>query len=141
MVAELSFDEWVNSIPPRMKTDPLWESAYYRLAMYLYDLIWNDCESLRKDFRGREVTNQLIRCAGGICVNMEEAYGRGIGSADHIRVLRIALGKARETQGWLFRSRHLLPAEKLTRRLDLINQIISLLVSSINSQKRRLANT
>lgn len=34
---ELPFDEWVNTLPALLRSDPLWKSAYYRLAMYLYD--------------------------------------------------------------------------------------------------------
>jgi hypothetical protein len=40
---------------------------------------------------------------------MEEAYGRGVGTADDVRILRIALGEGRETQGWYVRARHLIP--------------------------------
>jgi four helix bundle protein len=69
---------------------------------------------------------------------MEEAYGRGIGSADHVRILRIALGEARETQGWYLRARHLLSVDILEERLDVIGQIIALLVSSISTQSRKI---
>jgi four helix bundle protein len=140
-VEELSYDEWLKTIPARLKTDPLWDSAYYRLAMYFYDLVWQDCEYLKPDHRGQEILRQLIRSSGGICANMEEAYGRGVGTPDHIRVLRIALGEARETQGWYVRSRHLLPSDKLDRRLDLVNQVISLTVKTISIQRRNLVRS
>jgi four helix bundle protein len=140
MAEDLSFDEWLKSVPARVKTDPLRDSTYYRLALYLYDLVWSDCELLKGDFRGREIVHQLVRSSGGICANMEEAYGRGIGTPDHIHVLRIALGEARETQGWYVRSRHLLPGDKLNMRLDLINQVISLIVKSITVQRRSLVH-
>lgn len=138
---ELSFDEWLKIIPARLNSDPLWDSAYYRLAMYLYELVWQDCDLLKKDFRGREIVHQIIRSSGGICANMEEAYGRGIGTPDHIRVLRIALGEARETQGWYLRSRNLLPTDKLDKRLDLITQVISLLVKAISIQRKNLGTS
>lgn len=109
--------------------------------MYLYELVWQDCELLKSDFRGREIVHQIIRSSGGICANMEEAYGRGIGTPDHIRVLRIALGEARETQGWYLRSRYILPADKLDKRLDIITQVISLLVKAISIQRRNLASS
>jgi len=140
-VEELSFDEWLKIVPARLKSDPLWDSAYYRLAMYLYELVWQDCDLLKKDFRGREIVHQIIRSSGGICANMEEAYGRGIGTPDHIRVLRIALGEARETQGWYLRSRNLLPTDKLDKRLDLITQVISLLVKAISNQRKNLGTS
>ena len=138
---ELSFEDWLTTVPARLKSDPLWESAYYRLAMYLYDLVWQDCELLKLDFRGREIVHQLVRSSGGICANMEEAYGRGVGTPDHIRVLRIALGEARETQGWYVRSRHVLPSDKVDKRLDLINQVISLIVKAIAFQRRNLTRS
>jgi four helix bundle protein len=93
------FDEWVEEAPIRLRKDPLWKSIYYRLAMYLYEIVWNDTAILNEDFRGREIARQLIRSAGSICANMEEAFGRGVGTPDHRRIMRIALGEARETQG------------------------------------------
>jgi four helix bundle protein len=113
MDKELVMEEWINGVPKQMKADPLWQSSYYRLAMYLYDLVWLDSVTLNKDFRGREIVYQLIRSAGSICANMEEAYGRGIGRADYVRIMRISLGEARETQGWYFRSRHILSVCRL----------------------------
>jgi four helix bundle protein len=136
--SELTFAEWMKAAPARLQADPLWQSTYYRLAMYLYDLVWKDCEVLHRDFRGRTVVDQLIRSLGGVCANVEEAYGRGVGSADYVRILRIALGEARETQGWLFRSRHMLPNDLLERRLDVVGQIIALLVSTIASHRQNL---
>jgi hypothetical protein len=42
MDAELVFEEWMKSVPARIRSDPLWDSAYYRFARYLYDLAWLD---------------------------------------------------------------------------------------------------
>ena len=136
----LSFQEWQECAPKRLREDPLRASTYYRLARYLYDLVWLDCESLRKDFRGREIVQQMVRSAGGICANLEEAYGRGVGTADYVRIVRIALGEARETQGWYLRSRHLLPPELLESRLQILNQIITLLARTISSHREKLRN-
>jgi hypothetical protein len=61
MDKEMAFEDWANSVPKQLKGDPLWQSAYYRLAMYLYDLVWLDTVILNKDFRGREIVHQLIR--------------------------------------------------------------------------------
>ena len=132
------FDEWVETVPIQLSNDPLWSSAYYRLAMYLFDKVWQDCEILRKDFRGREIALQLVRSRGGISANLEEAYGRGVGSADYVRILRIALGEARETHGWYLRARHLLSDQLLDFRLDIINQITSILSSMIASHRSKL---
>jgi four helix bundle protein len=138
---ELTIEEWVKTVPERLRSDPLWESGYYRLAMYLYDLVWIDCAQLKTDFRGREIVSQLIRSAGGICANVEEAYGRGVGSADYIRILRIALGEARETQGWYMRGRHILGNDLLERRMSIIAQIIALLVNTITRHRKNLSRS
>jgi four helix bundle protein len=135
-----NFDDWLKTVPNRLKSDPLWESVYYRQAMYLYDLAWVDCVQLQRDFRGREIVHQLIRSAGSICANVEEAYGRGVGTPDHIRVMRIALGEARETQGWYMRSRHILASELVDQRLSIVDQVIAQLVSTINRHRKNLTS-
>lgn len=132
----MEFDECVKTVPVRLKSESLWKSRYYQLAMYLYDLVWKDCETLKKDFRGREIASQLIRSSGSVCANIEEGFGRGIGTPDHIRILRIALGEARETKGRYFRSRKLLPEDLLEHRLDIIGQVIALLVKAVSVKKR-----
>ena len=131
----MEFDEWVKTAPVRLKSESLWKSRYYQLAMYLYDLVWKDCDILKKDFRGREIASQLIRSSGSVCANIEEGFGRGIGTPDHKRILRIALGEARETKGWYFRSRKLLPEDLLEQRLDIIGQVIALLVKAVSVKK------
>jgi four helix bundle protein len=135
---EMTFEEWVETVPDLITGDPLWKSVYYQQAMYLYDLIWQDCELLMKDIRGREISKQLIRSAGSVCANIEEAYGRGIESADALRILRIALGEGRETRGWYLRSRYLLSEGVLNQRLDLTTQIISQLVNAISNRRQAL---
>jgi four helix bundle protein len=135
---ELPMERWVETLPKELKADPLWQSAYYRVAMYLYDLVWMDADILHKDYRAREIVSQIVRSAGSICANMEEAYGRGIGTADYVRIMRISLGEARETQGWYFRVRHVLPTELLERRSRVLTQVISLLVTAIDGTKKAL---
>jgi four helix bundle protein len=141
MEREVTLEEWMKTVPERLTTDPLWASAYYRLGMYLYDLAWLDCVTLRRDFRGHELVSQLIRSTGGLCANVEEAYGRGVGTADYVRILRIALGETREAQGWYLRSRHILPVDLVDRRLEIITQIISLLVKTISSHRINLGKS
>lgn len=50
----LKFEEWEKTVPDYVKKDPLWDSLYYRVALYLYDLVWDDCDLLQKDFRARK---------------------------------------------------------------------------------------
>lgn len=134
---ELPFEEWVKTLPDSLRNDPLWKSAYYRLAMYLYDLMWIDSEVINKDFRGREIVHQLVRSAGSVCANMEEAYRRGIGTADYVRIMRISLGELGETQGWYFRARHILGSELLEKRIKIIQQTIALTVKVIDQNRRK----
>ncbi len=134
---ELPFDEWVKTLPDSLRSDPLWKSAYYRLSMYVYDLMWIDAEKINKDFRGREIVHQLVRSAGSVCANMEESYRRGIGTPDFVRIMRISLGELGETQGWYFRARHILGSEILDRRIKVIQQTIALTVTVIDQNRKR----
>lgn len=134
---ELPFEEWVKTLPDSLRNDPLWKSSYYRLSMYLYDLMWIDVELINKDFRGREIVHQLVRSAGSVCANMEEAYRRGIGTADYVRIMRISLGELGETQGWYFRARHILGSELLEKRIKVIQQTIALTVKVIDQNRRK----
>ena len=131
----LSYEEWVEQMPDAIKKDALWQFTAYRKALYLYDLVWADCDLLMRDIRGREVTRQVIRASGSISANMEEGYGRGY-SKDRDYFLRIALGSARETRGWYVRSRHLLPIDLLDHRISLASEIIALLVTEISKKRR-----
>ena len=134
---ELPLDEWVKTLPASLRNDPLWKSAYYRLAMYVYDLMWLDAEKINKDFRGREIVHQLVRSSGSVCANMEEAYRRGIGTPDFVRIMRISLGELGETQGWYFRARHILGSEILDKRISVIQQAIALTVTVIDQNRRK----
>jgi len=136
VLKELPFDEWVTTLPDSLRSDPLWKSAYYRLSMYLYDLMWIDTETINKDFRGPEIVYQLVRSAGSVCANMEEAYRRGIGTPDFVRIMRISLGELGETQGWYFRSRHILAPEILEKRIKFIQQTIALTVKVIDQNRK-----
>lgn len=107
MVEQKSFENyaaWEASLPDFVTADALWQFITYRHALFLTDLAWYDCGQLQSDFRGKAIAAQLIRSAGSIAANIEEGYGRGFGK-DYSRFLSIALGSARETRGWYFRSR------------------------------------
>jgi four helix bundle protein len=127
----------METLPASLRNDPLWKSAYYRLAMYLYDLVWLDSVLINKDFRGREIVHQIVRSAGSVCANMEEAYRRGIGTPDFVRIMRISLGELGETQGWYFRSRHILGSPTLDKRIKIVQQAIALTVKVIDQNRRK----
>lgn len=136
----MEFEEWLRTIPGAVRRSPLWSTRYYRLALYLFDLAWADSEMLLRDARGRDLARQMVRSSGSLCANIEEAYGRGIASGDGLRVLRIALGEARELQGWYVRARHLLGEQVMEQRLALLERIITMLTRSIRSHPARKPN-
>jgi len=131
----MNYEEWVAQLPEVILNSPLWTMTVYRKALFLYDLVWRDCEGLMRDRRGRAIAEQLIRSAGSICANIEEGYGRGFGR-QYAQFLGYSLGSARETQGWYHRSRHLLPPDIVHHRLTLLDEIIALLVVTQNQQRR-----
>jgi four helix bundle protein len=130
-----SFDDWQKTVHASIRDDPLWEFQVYRRALFLYDLTWEDCRHLLKDTRGKKVAGQLIRCVGAISANIEEGYGRGYGK-DYAYRLRIAQGEARESRGWYWRGRKLLPSEVLDHRMNLLSKIIAMLAPNIERQRR-----
>jgi four helix bundle protein len=69
---------------------------------------------------------------------MEEAYGRGVGTPDYVRIIKISLGEARETRGWYYRSRHALSTDLLEHRYKVCDHLIGLITSLLNSHKRNL---
>jgi four helix bundle protein len=97
----MEFEEWVETVPGRVKAEACWKFEAYPRALYLYELAWEDCDALMRDERGRAVARQLIRSAGSISANIEEGYARGVGGKDYLYFLRVAEGSARESKGWL----------------------------------------
>jgi four helix bundle protein len=130
-----NYEEWYKTLPAYLLNNPLMELKVYPKTLFLYDLVWFDCEILKKDVRGRALTYQLIQSAGSISANIEEGYGRGFGN-DYARFLTIALGSARETQGRYGRARHLLSDKVVEHRIKLLDEIIGVLVTIRKQQKR-----
>jgi four helix bundle protein len=132
----MNYKEWEEGVAPEIKAGPVWKFFAYPKSLFLYDLVWADCDYWQKDRRGWVVMKQIIRSAGSISANIEEGFGRGLGR-DYARFLKIAVGSARETQGWYWRGRKLLPLEVYQRRTALLNEIIALLVTEIERQTRQ----
>ncbi len=129
----MDYKEWEAGVAREIKGGPVWKFFGYRKALFLYDLVWADCEHWQKERRGWPIVDQIIRSAGSISANIEEGNGRGWGR-DQARFLKFALGSARETQGWYWRGRACLPEPVLQQRIALLNEIIALLVTEINRQ-------
>jgi four helix bundle protein len=130
-----TFEEWMVTVPEEIRSDPLWQTEAYRKALFLYDLVWTDCEQLMTDPRGRAVIPQVVDSAGSISANIEEGFGRGF-SKDRDHFLRISIGSARETRGWYFRSRYPLKPEVVKHRMSLASEVIALLVCELSKHCR-----
>ena len=130
-----NFDEWQKDVHSSIRNDPLWDFQVYPKTLFIYDLVWEDCHYLLKDVRGKKIAEQLIRSTGSISANIEEGYGRGFGK-DYAYKLRIALGEARESRGWYWKSRKLIPDKVIEHRLNLLSEIIAMLTPAIKTQKR-----
>jgi four helix bundle protein len=131
--AVMSYDEWEKEVTAEIKEGPVWKFYGYRKALFLYDLMWADCDYWQKDRRGWAIIEQIVDSTGSISANIEEGFGRGFGR-DNARFLKIAVGSARETQGWYWRGRKLLSPTVYQHRIALLDEIIALLVTEINRQ-------
>ena len=137
----MTYEEWEAEIHERVKQEPTWQFLGYRKALFLYDLVWDDCARLTRDRRGRAIAEQLIRSAGSIGANVEEGHGRGYGKQRNW-FFTVAIGSTRESKGWYWRARKLLSEEVLEHRLALVDEVIALLVHELNRQRsRRLADS
>ncbi|MEZ4861182.1 MAG: four helix bundle protein [Caldilineaceae bacterium] len=129
-----SYDDWVEQVHVAITRAPLWDFRTYRKALFLADLAWFDAEKLLAAPQGRTTAWQLVDAAASVPANIEEGYGRGFGK-DYGRFLRIALGSARETQGWYYRARHVFANDVIDHRLALLNEIIAGLVTTSAQQR------
>lgn len=116
--------------------DRIDEIRFYLKAKEVWKFCWDDTEILRKDFRGIEISKQLIRSVGSISANIEEGYGRGFGK-EYPQYLRISRGSARESKGWYSRSGKLLPTENIKQQTEWIDDIIAALTNSINTLTKK----
>ncbi len=130
-----SFDEWKITVHEKLRDDPLWQFEVYPKTLFIYELAWEDCQYLLKDTRGKTIAQQLIRSVGSISANIEEGFGRGYGN-DYAYKLRIALGEARESRGWYWKSHKLIPKEVLDHRIELLSDIIAMIAPNIERQRK-----
>ncbi len=117
-----------------MTRDRLANFIGYQKAMQLWDLFWADSEILLRDIRGREIARQMTKSIGSISANIEEGFGRGFGKELN-QFYRYSRGSARESRGWYQRARHLLDKQIVAQRTALLDEIISILVATIERRR------
>lgn len=127
-----SFEEWQECVPAVMRRDTMWKLEVYRLALFAGDLAWFDAGKISATGQWRSLSDQLYRAVGSISANICEGYSRPT-EKDQIRFYWYALGSARESRDWYFKSRHLLDEAVTHHRINLISNIIGLLVRFIKS--------
>ena len=102
----------------------------YQKALQLFDLVVADMQELKTDHRCYRLISQQVASADSICANIEEGYGR-LSRVEYVRFLDIARGSARETRGRYERMKHWLAREVIQERVELLDEIIGILTSSI----------
>ena len=123
------------TVPPTITNDPIWKLEVYRFALFAGDIGWNDVLALSKNNLMWSVADQLHRSLGSISANLTEGYSRSKG-LDRARFIEISLGSARESRDWYYKSRHVLPAEVVKHRMELVTRIVSMLAPLIVHQRR-----
>ena len=108
----------------------------YQRARQLFELVVADMELLKANPLCYRLVTQQIASADSICANIEEGHGR-LSRVEYVRFLDIARGSARETRGRYERLHPWLDRELIKQRIDLVDEIIGILTSSIETMKRK----
>lgn len=130
----MNYDDWEKTVPEEIQADSLWKVKAYRLTLFLSDIGWQDVTRLNNDRRTVALADQLYRALGSIGANLAEGYSRGTGK-DRARFYEYALGSARESRDWYFKSRHILGETVVTHRYGLLAEIIRLLLTMVPDQR------
>jgi len=129
-----SYQEWEDGIADEVKQDSLWKMTAYRLSLFAGDVGWEDVKKLMHTRPLQGIADQLYRALGSITANIAEGYSRSTGK-DRARFYEYALGSARESREWYFKTRHVLGDDVYRHRLDLLTRIIQLLTATIPRQR------
>lgn len=125
-----NYDEWEDGVSESIMGDFLWKMQVYRLSLFVVDIGWHDVTKLHQDRRTMKLSDQLYRALGSISANIAEGFSRS-SRKDQVRFWEYALGSARESRDWYFKSRHLLGEAVCEHRMQLITSIIRLLLTMI----------
>lgn len=83
----------------------------------------------------RGLSDQLYRAVCSVSANIAEGYSRGSGR-ERAHFYEYALGSARESRDWYFKSRKALGLPLAEHRMDLMTRIIRLLLTTIPYQRQ-----
>jgi four helix bundle protein len=131
----MKYADWLGTVPSEITNDPIWKLEVYRLALFADDIGWSDVLALSKNNLMWGVADQLHRSLGSISANMTEGYSRSKG-LDRARFFEFALGSARESRDWYYKSRHVLSDEAVKHRMGLVTHIIGMLTPMILHQRK-----
>lgn len=126
----MNYETWLSEVPPAITDDALWRTEVYRLALFMGDLAWHDVCRLTQNRTLISLSDQLYRATGSISANISEGYSRASGK-DQARFYEYALGSARESRDWYFKSRYVLGPAVTEHRLNLLAQIIRQLLKMV----------
>lgn len=130
----MNFSDWQDQVPSSIREDTLWDVEAYRLSLFASDVCWQDIRKLHEKAHTRSLADQLHRAVGSISSNIAEGYSRGTGK-DRARFYEYALGSARESRDWYYKSRFVIGKDVVAHRLDFMTQIIRLLLTIIPQQR------
>lgn len=132
----MTYEEWVATVPSAFTNDTLWKMSAYRFALFVGEIGWFDVTKIQGDPRLYKVSNQLYGSLGSISANVSEGYSRG-SNKERAHFYEYALGSARESRDWYYKSRHVLGEKVVEHRINLLTQVIRLLLTMIPQQRRK----
>lgn len=133
----MNYSEWLSTVSPEITNDPIWEYEAYRLSLFASDIGWRDVLALSKIKLMVPIAEQLHLSIGLISANLSEGYSRSK-TLDRERHLEIALGVARESRDWYYKSKQILSAEIIQHRMGLMTHIIGLLAPVMYYQEKNV---
>jgi four helix bundle protein len=132
----MTYEEWEKTVPETITGDVLWKMRVYRLGLFVSDIGWEDVTKLMHDPRTLKLSDQLYRSLGSISANIAEGYSRSSGK-DRARFYEYALGSARESRDWYYKSRHVLIDSVVQHRADICSQVVRLLLTMLPDERHR----
>jgi four helix bundle protein len=111
-------------------------STVHARANQLFEWVMEDTDKLMQDVRGEEIAKQLVRSAGSVCANLERGLA-GASKNELVRLLGLSKGSALQMKGWYKRSSKFLSPELISDRVNVVDEIISMLADFVNSLGRR----